>query len=166
MELIVRHDGEDTHVDLRRSGDQFEVRIGDRTYRVDRVAANGSIRSLLIGGSQYEVGVRSDGDRRYQVSGAGGMEEVEVLDPLTLLAEESHAQGKDGAARVNAYMPGRVVALLVEEGDSVSAGQGVVVLEAMKMENEIQAEADGVVGKIYVTTGQPVEGGDPLFEIG
>jgi len=166
MELIVRHDGEDTRVHLRRAGDRFEVQIGERTYLVDRVAANGSIRSLLIEGSQYEVAVRADGERRYQVSGAGGMQEVEVLDPLTLLAEESHAQGKGGAARVNAYMPGRVVALLVEEGESVSAGQGVVVLEAMKMENEIQAEADGVVGKIYVTTGQAVEGGDPLFEIG
>ena len=63
-------------------------------------------------------------------------------------------------------MPGRVVAVLVEAGAPVDAGQGVVVLEAMKMENEIQAESAGVVSRILVEPGQAVEGGDPLFEIG
>ncbi len=63
-------------------------------------------------------------------------------------------------------MPGRVVALLVDEGDEVEPGQGVVVLEAMKMENEIAAEHGGVVTKVHVEPGQAVEGGDPLFELG
>ena len=67
---------------------------------------------------------------------------------------------------MSAQMPGRVVAVLVEEGEAVAAGQGLVVLEAMKMENEIQAEAAGVVTKILVEAGQAVEGGDPLFEVG
>jgi pyruvate carboxylase subunit B len=62
-------------------------------------------------------------------------------------------------------MPGRVVTLLLSEGESVEVGQGVVVLEAMKMENEIQAQVAGVVKKIFVEEGQSVEGGDPLFEI-
>jgi biotin carboxyl carrier protein len=63
-------------------------------------------------------------------------------------------------------MPGRVVSLMVEEGQEVADGEGLVVLEAMKMENEIRAETAGVVRKILVTEGQTVEGGDPLFEIG
>ena len=67
---------------------------------------------------------------------------------------------------MTAYMPGRVVAVLVEEGDEVAAGQGVVVLEAMKMENEIRAEVAGKVIKLHVRPGQSVEGGDLLFEIG
>jgi biotin carboxyl carrier protein len=62
-------------------------------------------------------------------------------------------------------MPGRVVAVLVAEGASVTPGQGLVVLEAMKMQNEIQAERPGTVKKIFVSPGQAVEGGDPLFEI-
>jgi biotin carboxyl carrier protein len=62
-------------------------------------------------------------------------------------------------------MPGRVVALLAEEGSSVEQGQGILVLEAMKMENEIAAERDGTLKKLFVELGQPVEGGDPLFEI-
>ena len=59
----------------------------------------------------------------------------------------------------------RVVAVHVGEGDRVTAGQGLVVLEAMKMQNEITAERQGVVRQVFVTSGQAVEGGDPLFEI-
>ncbi len=159
--------GGDVRVELRRSGSAFEVRVGERLYHLDRVEANGSIRSFLIGGEQHELSVRPEGERRYLVSGAGGMEVIEVVDPLTLLAERSHAEAGGAAAhRVSAYMPGRVAAVLVEEGAAVEAGQGVVVLEAMKMENEIQAESAGVVTKILVEPGQPVEAGDPLFEIG
>ena len=89
-----------------------------------------------------------------------------MVDPLTHLARQAHGAAAAGAHQVSAYMPGRVVAVLVEEGQAVEAGQGLVVLEAMKMENEIQAEAAGVVTKILVAPGQAVEGGDPLFEIG
>jgi pyruvate carboxylase subunit B len=62
-------------------------------------------------------------------------------------------------------MPGRVVELLAAEGDEIEAGQGIVVLEAMKMENEISSEHSGTVHKIHVEPGSTVEGGDPLFEI-
>ena len=89
-----------------------------------------------------------------------------VADPLTHLAAQA-AGGKGGRRqqKVTAYMPGRVVAVLVEEGQEVQAGQGVVVLEAMKMENEIRAESDGTIRQVFVTPGQNVEGGDPLFEL-
>jgi biotin carboxyl carrier protein len=63
-------------------------------------------------------------------------------------------------------MPGRVVGIAVAEGDAVVAGQALLVLEAMKMQNEIQAETDGVVRKIHVTAGENVEGDDLLVELG
>jgi biotin carboxyl carrier protein len=92
--------------------------------------------------------------------------EVEVVDPLTHLARQAHVSAGGAVRRqVTAYMPGRVVAILAAEGTPVEAGAGVVVLEAMKMENEIQAEGAGVVRKILVEVGQAVEGGDPLFEL-
>jgi biotin carboxyl carrier protein len=58
-----------------------------------------------------------------------------------------------------------VVAVLVKEGEAVTAGQGIIVLEAMKMENEIRAEHDGAVSKIHVQPGQAVDKGNPLFEM-
>ena len=100
-------------------------------------------------------------------SSAGAESLVEVRDPLTHLAHSSGAASPhDGKRAVHAYMPGRVVAVLVAEGARVEAGQGVVVLEAMKMENEIRSELEGVVAKLHVAPGQSVEGGDLLFEIG
>ena len=166
MELIVRQGEEEHRLRVERRERSYELRLGERTFVVDSVAANGSVRSLLVEGRQYEVAVTGLGDGRYQVSSGGTVEEVEVLDPLTHLAEQGGGSGAThGAHRVSAYMPGRVVTVLVAEGDEVTAGQGLVVLEAMKMENEIQAELPGVVRRVYVAAGQAVEGGDPLFEI-
>ena len=167
MELIVLSNGTEARVEVEHYGSGIEVKIGDRKYLVDTVATNGAVRSLIIEGQQFEVAVRSPEKGRYQVSHRGSIEEVEVLDPLTHLARQSSERaGQEGLEVESAYMPGRVVELLVEEGDDVAIGQGLVVLEAMKMENEIQAERAGVVKKIFVSAGQPVEGGDPLFQLG
>ena len=79
--------------------------------------------------------------------------------------ERAGGRAAGGPQTIDAYMPGRVVTLLVAAGDEVQAGQGVLVLEAMKMENEIQAERQGVIRRLLVKPGQAVEGGDPLFEM-
>lgn len=166
MELIVLRDGEETRVEIEERGQTHHLRIGDRTYVVDSVDTNGSVRSLVIQGRQFELSVRRQNASKYTVSHQGSIDEVQVLDPLTYLAEQgSGRQRRDGPQQIQAYMPGRVVDILVAEGDSVQPGQGLIVLEAMKMENEIQAEHEGIVKSIFVTPGQPVEGGDLLFEL-
>ncbi|HYO13381.1 MAG TPA: biotin/lipoyl-containing protein, partial [Thermoanaerobaculia bacterium] len=111
------------------------------------------------------VAVRRQGEG-YWVSTSQGSGPVEVTDPLTHLAAQTRGgKGGRGRQRVTAYMPGRVVTLLAEEGQPVTAGQGILVLEAMKMENEILAESDGTITRIYVQPGQAVETGDPLFDV-
>ena len=121
---------------------------------------------MIVDGRQYELSVTRQGDTGYRVSGGDGTELVDVLDPLTHMAAQGEAQAKHGGGhRVNAYMPGRVVRVLVEDGTEVEAGQGLLVLEAMKMENEIAAEHEGRVRHVFVEEGQAVEGGDPLVEI-
>lgn len=165
MDLIVRHGDREEKVRIRQDGDGFEVTVGDRTYQVDAVSARPGLRSLRIDGAQHEVAIRTQGDD-YWVGTSSGSGPVSVTDPLTHLAAQTRG-GKGGRRqqRVNAYMPGRVVAILVEEGQEVATGQGIVVLEAMKMQNEIQAEHDGKVTKIHVQNGQAVEGGTPLFDL-
>jgi biotin carboxyl carrier protein len=74
--------------------------------------------------------------------------------------EEAEVSGQ-----VDATLPGQILSLLVERGDKVEAGMPVLILEAMKMENEVLAPRDGVVGKLHVEAGQVVAKGDPLFEI-
>ena len=165
MKLIVLQDGHEHEIRVERRHGAYEVELGGRILRVDSVRTNGMVRSLVIEGRQFEVAVRTSEDGRYQVSSQGTLEELEVLDPLTYLASQG-ADGEKtrGGQKVTAYMPGRVVRLLVAEGDAVEPGQGMVVLEAMKMENEIEAERSGRVARVFVEAGQAVEGGDPLFE--
>ncbi|MFL6293046.1 MAG: acetyl-CoA carboxylase biotin carboxyl carrier protein subunit [Thermoanaerobaculia bacterium] len=162
---------------MNRKGTLYEVTVGERTYQVDAATARAGLRSLRIDSSQHEVAVRHvrggatregtrGADDKYWVSTPSGAGPVSVTDPLTHLAAQTRGgKGARRAARVTAYMPGRVVAILAREGEAVTAGQGIVVLEAMKMQNEIRAEQDGTLAKIHVEPGQAVEGGDPLFEL-
>ncbi len=181
MELIVRHREREETVHLERTESGYRVAVGEVSYEVDvalaGVASHSSpseatVHSLLIDGHQHEVTVRRQkvpfrGDVAvYRVASAIGAGVVEIMDPLTHLARSTHEASGSGVQQVTAYMPGRVVEILVEEGDEVAAGQGVVVLEAMKMKNEIQAEAAGTVTRLLVEQDQAVEGGDPLFEMG
>jgi len=166
MELIVRGGSEERELEIVETEAGYSIQIGEKSYAVEVVPVGATGRSLLIDGRQYDLGVRALGAGRFAVDTSESTLDLNVLDPLSRLAEDSRGgSGSAGSGRVAAYMPGRVVTLLVAEGDEVVAGQGVVVLEAMKMENEIQADRDGKIAKLYVEAGQPVDGGDPLFEI-
>ncbi len=171
MELIVRHLEREEKVTLERHDHGYDVKVGDSVYRIDLAAAQGgSLLSLRVDdGRQFEVAVRRTGSAAhgvYHVSSFRGHHAVEVMDPLTHLAEQTRSDAGGAKGAVRAYMPGRVVEILVAEGDAVVKGQGVLVLEAMKMKNEIAAEADGHLIAMKVKPGQAVEGGDVLFEIG
>jgi biotin carboxyl carrier protein len=148
---------------------RFRVRMGDREMEVD-ARRIGGFDSLIVDGRQFELALtereRRAGASLFRVDDGRESREVEVLEPLAFLARESGgAAAGGGASVVRAYMPGRVVQVLAPVGTAVDAGQGVLVLEAMKMENEIQAESSGVVAQVFVEPGQAVEGGDPLFEV-
>ena len=166
MELIVR---------LRRSGERVQVDRDGEPLSGARSAiaatastrrAPGSISTLLIDGRQHEVAVRQQQRGSYRVSSTDWHADVEVIDPLTHLARQSRGS-QDGSrpGEVTAYMPGRVVTVLVAEGETVDVGQGLVVLEAMKMENEIQAPHQATIKRLRVQAGQTVEAGDVLVEL-
>lgn len=168
MDLIVRQGEREEKVALERRDDgTYQVTVAEQTFVID-VASAGEILSLGVDdGRQFEVAVcrlNSLGRHNYRVSSSRGVDVVEVMDPLTHMLEQATPE-TSGGGKISALMPGRVVDVLLEEGAEVTKGQGVVVVEAMKMKNEIQAETDGRVANIFVEAGQNVEGGDPLFEI-
>lgn len=165
MELIVRLGDREERVTVATTAEGYRLEVGGRPYEVDAVRGGHGLRSLLVGGRQHEISVRSAGERRYRVTTATATAVLEVMDPLTRLALESHGRTAPAAGIVHALMPGRVVELLTAEGDAIEAGGGVLVVEAMKMKNEIQAEISGVVRHLFVELGQAVESGDRLFEV-
>ncbi|HEU0012720.1 MAG TPA: acetyl-CoA carboxylase biotin carboxyl carrier protein subunit [Longimicrobium sp.] len=122
-------------------------------------------RHLLVDGRSHAIAAHP-GDRRGQWRIAVGAERftAEAVDERTRAIREMTGAGPDVAEKtVVAPMPGLVVKVEVEVGQAVKAGQGVVVVEAMKMENELKAPADGVVARIEVQPGQTVEKGATLL---
>ncbi len=166
MELIARVGERVERVTVERDGHCFHVRVGERRYEVDHRALGPWVRSLLVDGESHEAAVFRAGDESWSVGWRGRTTLVELVDPLTHLAAEAHGESKrSGKHVVTAYMPGRVVIVSVEAGATVEPGQPLVVLEAMKMQNEIQADRAARVRIVHVRPGQAVEGGDPLLEL-
>ncbi len=166
MQLVSRVGEKTETITVERRHGQYIVEIGGVRHEVDTRALGPWVWSLLVRGQSHEVAVFRQGDGHYSVDWRGRSFAVELVDPLTHLAESARGDvGKLGKRTVKAYMPGRVVEVRVQPGDRVEAGQPLVVLEAMKMQNEIQAERGGVVSRVHVTAGEAVEGGDPLVEI-
>lgn len=156
-------------------GERVEVTLdgGTATVAGEPVAAHladvegTSVRLVTIGGAQHRVVARRAGPRGGYVLWMDGWRfAVEALDERTRAIRElsAAAGGPAGPAPVLAPMPGLIVRVHVAVGERVRAGQGIVVMEAMKMENELRAPADGVVRTITVVTGQAVEKGALLVE--
>ena len=132
--------------------------------QVDAQPVGGGRWSLLVGDRSYDVRVQKDRST-FTVEMAGRTWTFHLSDPVRALVRSRSRAGR-GAGLVKAPMPGRVVRVLVEAGQEVKSGEGIVVVEAMKMENELSAPRDGVVAQIHVTEGQTVESGAALIEIG
>lgn len=165
MELIARFGERTERVTVERDGALYRITIGERRHEVEARALGPFVKSLLVDGESHETAVFRRAERRWNVGWRGRTSEIEIVDPLEHLAEEAHGGGgRAGRQVVCAYMPGRVVSVAVVEGDAVEPGSPLLVLEAMKMQNEIRAEEGGTVCKVHVTPGQAVEGGDALVE--
>ena len=163
---------------------KYFVTIGDRTVEVDLTGATplvdgtpvhvellsvggAGLRHLLVDGESVSL-VARQGDRRgrWQLTVASEALLAEVVDERTRAIREMTGGNAEPEARsVTAPMPGLVVKVEVAVGDRVKAGQGVVIVEAMKMENELKAPADGVVSSIAVEQGQTVEKGTLLLTL-
>ena len=99
----------------------------------------------------------------HQISLPDSTIHVEITDPLSLKRKREDEVGSSGVIR--AMMPGRIVRVLVKKGDPVRKGASLLVLEAMKMENDIQAQSDGVIDELFVEAGQTVESGAELAHL-
>jgi len=157
--------GEATHaLEIEPLDDgRWRVAIDGREHVVDSRQTGQGTFSLLIDHAATELSVTSRGDE-YQVVIGGRAHRLRLLDERALRRRERGAAG-DGAKEIRAAMPGKVVAVLIQAGTAVERGQGVLVLEAMKMENEIGAPRAGTVVEIRVKPGQAVEAGEILARI-
>ncbi len=149
-------------VNVDRENGQYVVEVDGVKHYVDAHKLEADFYSLITEGRSYEVSVEPRGDGYYVRHGAA--EQLVTLTDPSRRAREMDPGGT-GPEQVVTMMPGKVVRVLVNEGDEVTAGQGVIVVEAMKMENEISASKDGKVTSLKVGPGESVEGGAVLAVI-
>ncbi len=163
---------------------RYYVTIGERTFEVDLhngeihvdgepvvaelAAVEGTpIRHLLANGRSYTFAAQPGEVRgAWQIHLDGARAEIDVVDERTraIQAMTGKTAAQQGAKPVRAPMPGLVLRVEVEPGQLVKPGQGVVIIEAMKMENELRAEVAGTVARVLVQQGQAVEKGAVLVE--
>ncbi len=158
-EIIV--DGKLQRLELEKVEGGWECRLGGRGFRVDAVITRRDVLSLLIDGHSYEI-KREQTEVDLHLWVGNERFAVEVRDPRSLRSRRAGAGEDQGPRKLVAPMPGRVVRVLITEKSEVEAGQGVVVVEAMKMQNEIKSPKKGIVQQILAAEGTAVNAGQPL----
>jgi biotin carboxyl carrier protein len=153
-------DGKKYRLDLNRAEGRWSCRLDGREIEVDAVLVRADVLSLRIGNYAYEIKSERVANDLHLWVGSTRFA-AEVRDPRSLRGR-TRAADDHGPKKIVAAMPGKVVRLLLREGDDVELGAAVAVVEAMKMQNEIKSPKKGTVQKILVTEGAAVNAGDVL----
>lgn len=166
MRFYVTLGGKEREAEVRPQDGLFRVRLGKREYTVDfrRIAATHTY-SLLVDGRSYAVTAIPEGKELVlKCRGESFRAEVQTERERAahLIAGKRTVKGP---VTIRAVMPGFVTRVLVEAGATVKAGQPLLVVEAMKMQNEVTADVGGVVQEVHVEADQTVKGGDPLVTL-
>ncbi len=158
-------DGADYQPEIEElSPNLYRVKIGDRSFEVDLRRTHGSSFLVLVGNRAFDLSISAEGDDLVMVS-RHGVNRVTLIDKSRRRLQTGAERQITGRIELKAMMPGRVVNVLVKQGDEVMADQGIVVVEAMKMENELKTPKAGKVLEIKVSVGQAVEKGEILVVI-
>jgi biotin carboxyl carrier protein len=160
MHVILEVDGEPHEIWLTRTGNRVSLELGGQTWEA-AVETRGDALEVRLAGQAHRV--RILGPEEAVVDGAPVTFRIPFFAPGG--APGKHDEGEGGAARVKPPMPGRVVAVKVREGEAVRKGQVLLILEAMKMQNEVLAPTAGKVAKVHVREGQVVDASAPLLDI-
>jgi biotin carboxyl carrier protein len=167
MKYVAIVDGAEQALEVEElAAHSLRIKLGARAFEVDVRRVGAASFSVLVDSHCFDLDVVPDGDDLI-VASRGGATRVTLTDPARRqrhagTADRPHATGK---VELRAMMPGRVVNVLVKTGDEVAYQQGVLVVEAMKMENELKSPKAGKVAEVKVVPGQTVEKGELLIVI-
>jgi biotin carboxyl carrier protein len=162
--IVDDHDKENGH---------YSVELNGKIYQVDAQSMPSEIVTALIDNKSYDLDLDDKDqsndplDGRIAVRVRGRVVRLEMLEARRKKMKDAQSShfGHGGKAQICSPMPGKVLRYLVEEGDSVTEGQGLVVVEAMKMENELRSPKAGVVKSIVKAPGDTVDGGTLLMMV-
>ena len=164
MELEFNIDEKIRRLQVEFKDGQYRVNLDDEEYVVDSSQISDNCLSLLVNGKAFTVYFAdADGERYFSIEGEQFC--IQEAKSESITASEADSSAVAEAPVATSPMPGKVVKLLVKEGDEVEKGQGLVIVEAMKMENEIKSPVKGVVEKVNFKPGDLVDAAQPIVEI-
>jgi biotin carboxyl carrier protein len=152
---------------LQQNNNLLKIKVDDVIYDIDLMHTNDGTFSIIENNRSHDIElVPLEQPKKYLAYTLHKTFDVEIIDAETrYLLDRLGGQLDEGEKNITSPMPGKVVKVLVSEGDEVSKGQTVIILSAMKMESEYKSGVDGKVLKVHVTDGQTVEGSQVLIEI-
>lgn len=166
MKLIAEIGAEKQEIELRREGKKVFAEIGGRQYELEVSEVEPNVYLFKREGEIYEVYAPSSAfGETATVSVKNHEFDVKIVDPKRLRGSNAAGGTNDGSAEIKTAMPGKIVRVLVAEGAEVSAGDGIIIVEAMKMQNEMKTPKDGIVKTIRFGEGATVNAGEILAVI-
>jgi biotin carboxyl carrier protein len=149
-------------VELVREADRWRITLDGLPIDADATEIAPNIFSILLNGQSHEVRVAPAPGGALTLQTAHHEFTAQVIDPRAWRGRHHAAGEAEGRQQIVAPMPGKVIRLLVQAGDAVEAGQGLLVVEAMKMQNEVRSPKRGTVERLLAKEGQPVNAGEVL----
>lgn len=164
MKLKAQIEDREQELTIKVADGRVRAEIGGRVYDLEVRRPSPDSYLLLLGTSVYECRVNSRATSKgvFDVEIRGRGYAVAIADPKRLRSGQNSDRHHHGAAEIRAQMPGKVVRVQIEAGTTVEKGAGVLVVEAMKMQNEMKSPREGVVVSINVKAGDTVNAGDVL----
>jgi biotin carboxyl carrier protein len=166
MKLEVRISGKTCTVELQRDTNRWIISLDGQPIDADAVEIAPNIFSVLLGGQAHEIRVTPSPGSALNLQTGHREFTAEVVDPRAWRGRRQSAIEAEGRQQIVAPMPGKVIRLLAQVGDPVEAGQGLLVIEAMKMQNEIRSPKSGTLERLLAKEGQSVNAGETLAWIG
>ena len=167
MKLIAELNSENHEINLRQNGSKIIAEIDGRSYELDADEVEPNVYLFKHENKIYQVFVSPGkvANEPSRVSVGANNFEIKLADPKRLRSGVGESGVAGGTAEIKTAMPGKVVRVLVEQGAEVKSGEGVIIVEAMKMQNEMKAPKDGIVKEIRAAEGATVNAGDVLAVI-
>jgi biotin carboxyl carrier protein len=149
-------------IELQRDSDRWKISLDGAPLDADAVEISPNVFSVLLNGESYEVRLAAANDGKLTLQTRHHEFIAEVVDSRAWRGRRHGAMDAKGRQQIVAPMPGKVVRVLIKAGDKVEAGQGLLVVEAMKMQNEVRSPKTGTVERLLAKEGQPVNAGEIL----
>ena len=167
MKLQAEIDHEKHIIEISRDGEKLTARVDDRSYLLEASEPEPNVYLFKHEGKIFEVFVspQTNSSEPFQVRVGTNELEIALTDPKRLRGSIVGSDIAQGRAEIKTAMPGKIVRVLVAVGSKVQNGDGVIVVEAMKMQNELKSPKDGVVAGLRFTEGDTVTAGDILVVV-